>query len=77
MLVADRVEWQHVNAATIKAIQRYFQSTQYKPDPKKLGAYAKTLRVNITHTSYRTQHDIRFRKIIQSKISSYRKRKKS
>ena len=32
----------------IKAIQRYFQSTNYKPDPKKLGAYAKALRVNIT-----------------------------
>ena len=32
----------------IKAIQRYFQSTKHKPDPKKLGAYAKTLRVNIT-----------------------------
>jgi predicted transcriptional regulator of viral defense system len=32
----------------IKAIQRYFQSTKYKPDPKKLGAYAKALRVNIT-----------------------------
>jgi predicted transcriptional regulator of viral defense system len=32
----------------IKAIQRYFHSTKYKPDPKKLGAYAKTLRVNIT-----------------------------
>ena len=32
----------------IKAIQRYFQNTKYKPDPKKLGAYAKTLRVNIT-----------------------------
>ena len=32
----------------IKAIQRYFQSTTYKPDPKKLGAYAKKLRVNIT-----------------------------
>lgn len=31
----------------IKAIQRYFQSTKHKPDPKKLGAYAKTLRVNI------------------------------
>jgi predicted transcriptional regulator of viral defense system len=31
----------------IKAIQRYFQSTKYKPDPKKLGAYAKILRVNI------------------------------
>ena len=29
----------------IKALQRYFQS---KPDPKKLGAYAKKLRVNIT-----------------------------
>ncbi len=32
----------------IKAIQRYFKSTKYKPDPKKLGAYAKALRVNIT-----------------------------
>ncbi len=32
----------------IKAIQRYFQSTEWKPDPKKLGAYAKALRVNIT-----------------------------
>ncbi|MBA3721673.1 MAG: type IV toxin-antitoxin system AbiEi family antitoxin domain-containing protein [Parachlamydiaceae bacterium] len=32
----------------IKAIQRYFQSTKFKPDPKKLGAYAKALRVNIT-----------------------------
>lgn len=32
----------------IKAIQRYFQSTTFKPDPKKLGAYAKALRVNIT-----------------------------
>ncbi len=32
----------------IKAIQRYFQSTKYKPDPKKLGSYAKALRVNIT-----------------------------
>jgi len=32
----------------IKAIQRYFQNTQYKPDPKKLGSYAKALRVNIT-----------------------------
>lgn len=32
----------------IKAIQRYFQGTKYKPDPKKLGSYAKTLRVNIT-----------------------------
>jgi len=32
----------------IKAIQKYFQSTKNKPDPKKLGAYAKALRVNIT-----------------------------
>jgi predicted transcriptional regulator of viral defense system len=32
----------------IKAIQRYFRSPEYKPDPKKLGAYAKALRVNIT-----------------------------
>ncbi len=32
----------------IKALQRYFQSRTAKPDPKKLGAYAKTLRVNIT-----------------------------
>jgi predicted transcriptional regulator of viral defense system len=32
----------------IKAIQRYFQSSKYKPNPKKLGTYAKTLRVNIT-----------------------------
>jgi hypothetical protein len=32
----------------IKAIQRYFKSTNFKPDPKKLGAYAKALRVNIT-----------------------------
>jgi predicted transcriptional regulator of viral defense system len=31
----------------IKAIQRYFQSTKYRPDPKKLGSYAKILRVNI------------------------------
>lgn len=31
----------------IKAIQRYFQNTKYKPDPKKLGSYAKALRVNI------------------------------
>ncbi|MDQ5956530.1 MAG: hypothetical protein QG627_815 [Chlamydiota bacterium] len=31
-----------------KEIQRYFQNSKYKPDPKKLGAYAKTLRVNIT-----------------------------
>lgn len=32
----------------IKAIQKYFQTTSYKPDPKKLGSYAKALRVNIT-----------------------------
>jgi len=32
----------------IKAIQRYFQGTNYKPNPKKLGSYAKKLRVNIT-----------------------------
>lgn len=32
----------------IKALQRYFQSRSAKPDPKKLGAYAKILRVNIT-----------------------------
>jgi predicted transcriptional regulator of viral defense system len=32
----------------IKALQRYFQSGAAKPDPKKLGAYAKKLRVNIT-----------------------------
>ncbi len=32
----------------IKAMQRYFQSTEYKADPKKLGTYAKILRVNIT-----------------------------
>jgi len=32
----------------IKAIQRYFQGTKYKPDPKKLGAYAKALRIKIT-----------------------------
>jgi predicted transcriptional regulator of viral defense system len=32
----------------IKALQRYFQDPKYKPDPKKLGAYAKALRVNIT-----------------------------
>lgn len=32
----------------IKAIQRYFQGTKHKPDPKKLGSYAKALRVNIT-----------------------------
>ena len=32
----------------IKALQRYFQSTDAKPDPTKLGVYAKKLRVNIT-----------------------------
>ena len=32
----------------IKAIQRYFHTTKFKTEPKKLGAYAKTLRVNIT-----------------------------
>ena len=32
----------------IKALQRYFQSKEARPDPKKLGAYAKKLRVNIT-----------------------------
>ncbi len=32
----------------IKALQRYFQSTTSRPDPKKLGIYAKALRVNIT-----------------------------
>lgn len=32
----------------IKALQRYFQSKAAKPDPKKLGVYAKKLRVNIT-----------------------------
>jgi predicted transcriptional regulator of viral defense system len=32
----------------IKALQRYFQGKAAKPDPKKLGAYAKKLRVNIT-----------------------------
>jgi predicted transcriptional regulator of viral defense system len=32
----------------IKALQRYFQSKAAKPNPKKLGAYAKKLRVNIT-----------------------------
>lgn len=32
----------------IKAIQRYFQSSNHKPNPKKLGSYAKKLRVNIT-----------------------------
>lgn len=32
----------------IKALQRYFQGKDVKPDPKKLGAYAKKLRLNIT-----------------------------
>ncbi len=32
----------------IKALQRYFQSKEAKPDLKKLGTYAKKLRVNIT-----------------------------
>jgi predicted transcriptional regulator of viral defense system len=32
----------------IKALQRYFQSTKEKPNPKMLGEYAKRLRVNIT-----------------------------
>jgi predicted transcriptional regulator of viral defense system len=32
----------------IKALQRYFKSKEARPDPKKLGAYAKKLRVNIT-----------------------------
>ena len=32
----------------IKGLQRYFQSKDAKPDPKKLGVYAKKLRVNIT-----------------------------
>ncbi len=32
----------------IKAIQRYFHTTKFKTEPKKLGAYAKALRVNIT-----------------------------
>lgn len=32
----------------IKAIQKYFQSSEYKSDLKKIGAYAKALRVNIT-----------------------------
>ncbi len=31
----------------IKALKRYFQSKGTKPDPKKLGSYAKKLRVNI------------------------------
>lgn len=32
----------------IKALKRYFQSTTARPDLKKLGIYAKKLRVNIT-----------------------------
>ncbi len=32
----------------IKALQRYFQSTAGKPDPRRLGSYAKKLRINIT-----------------------------
>lgn len=32
----------------IKALQRYFQTRATKPDPKKLGVYAKKLRVSIT-----------------------------
>lgn len=32
----------------IKAIQKYFQSHQYKPNLKKLSDYAKALRINIT-----------------------------
>jgi len=32
----------------IKALKKYFQSTHFKPNPKKLGIYAKALRVNIT-----------------------------
>lgn len=32
----------------IKALQRYFNNTSYKRDPKKLGFYAKKLRINIT-----------------------------
>lgn len=32
----------------IKALQSYFHNTAVKPDPKKLGSYAKKLRVNIT-----------------------------
>ncbi len=32
----------------IKALQRYFKNTTHKTDLKKLGAYAKKLRVNIT-----------------------------
>lgn len=32
----------------IKAIQKYFRGKDFKPNPKKLGAYAKALRVNIT-----------------------------
>ncbi len=32
----------------IKAIQRYFQSSEHKADPKKLGKYANALHINIT-----------------------------
>lgn len=32
----------------IKALQRYFRDISYKADPKKLGAYAKKLRIDIT-----------------------------
>lgn len=32
----------------IKALQRYLQSTNYKPNLKKLASYAKKLRINIT-----------------------------
>ena len=32
----------------IKAIQYYFRGTDYRPQPQKLGEYAKALRVNIT-----------------------------
>lgn len=32
----------------IKALQRYFQSNPTRPDPRKLGLYAKKLRVNLT-----------------------------
>lgn len=32
----------------IKAIQYYFRGSGYKPNLKKLGKYAKALRVNIT-----------------------------
>ena len=32
----------------IKALQRYFRDTNYKPQSKKLAEYAKALRINIT-----------------------------